>query len=151
MEVGGAPHDLESVFRSDRVRLVRLALLLSGSREVAEDAVQSALVGLVSHHESVRDPSAYLRRAVVNRVKDTQRRSYRVARRWSPPVVTEIPELDETWHEIRRLPHRQRQVVVLHFYEDLSLVEIAEMLGVPAGTVRSDLHRAFAALKRRLT
>lgn len=151
MDLNEVPNDVEAVFRQQRAHLLRLAFLLSGSPDTAENAVSAAFVGLVAHDELVRDPAAYLRRAVVNRVKDSQRRSYRSIRRWGPPAVTEIPEIDETWHEIQRLPARQRQVVVLHFYEDLPLVEIAHLLGTPAGTVRSDLHRALTTLRRRLT
>jgi RNA polymerase sigma factor (sigma-70 family) len=64
--------------------------------------------------------------------------------------VTFQPEIDETWHEVCRLPPRQRAVVVLRFYEDLPLTEIARMLDRPQGTVRSDLHRALERLRRTL-
>ncbi len=64
--------------------------------------------------------------------------------------VTAIPDVDETWAVLIRLPVRQRTVVVLHFYEDLSLVDIGRLLGRPAATVRSDLRRALTTLRSRL-
>jgi RNA polymerase sigma factor (sigma-70 family) len=60
------------------------------------------------------------------------------------------PELDEAWRFIQTLPVVQRAVVVLRFYEDLGLTEIAALLGRPASTVRSDLRRALRKLKGSL-
>jgi RNA polymerase sigma factor (sigma-70 family) len=68
-----------------------------------------------------------------------------------PEPVTTIPELDETWALVRRLPATQRAVVVLHYYEDLPLVEIGRLLDRPANTVRSDLRRAHARLRKDLS
>ena len=68
----------------------------------------------------------------------------------APEPVTSIPEVDETWAVLLRLPVRQRTVVVLHFYEDQSLVAIGRLLGRPAATVRSDLRRALATLRSQL-
>jgi DNA-directed RNA polymerase specialized sigma24 family protein len=65
-------------------------------------------------------------------------------------AITEIPEVDETWAELCRLPTNQRAVVVLRFYLDLPLVTIAELLDRQAATVRSDLHRALDRLRRFL-
>ena len=60
------------------------------------------------------------------------------------------PELDEVWTLVQELPTAQRAVVVLRFYEDASLSEIATLLGRPASTVRSDLRRALTKLKESL-
>ena len=64
--------------------------------------------------------------------------------------MTGVPELDETWRELRKLPPSQRAVIVLRFYEDMPLAEIAEQLGMPLGTVKSTLHRALSKLKETL-
>ncbi len=144
---------IERAYRELRPQLLRLAFLLCGSREEAEDAVQSAFAGATDRWASIEDSTAYLRRSVVNQVKDRQRREFRrrLLHRPEPPPVTHVPELDETWAVVRGLPRLQRTVVVLHFYEDLSLVDIAALLDRPASTVRSDLRRALARLRKALS
>jgi RNA polymerase sigma factor (sigma-70 family) len=140
------------VFAGHRVELLRLAVLLLGSEAQAEDIVQAAFESAHTRWDTIEQPLAYLKRTVVNRAGDAHRRRVRergwLARQREP--VTEIPEVDETWHVLRRLPQAQRTVVVLHFYEDLPLVDIAEMLGRPPATVRSQLHRALDRLRRTL-
>lgn len=99
------------------------------------------------------NPDAYLRATVVNLSRGELRRwtRERVFRaRFRGEVTTTIPELDEAWHAVRRLPARQRAAVVLRFYEDLPIGEIAELLAVPTGTVKSTLHRAVQNLKEML-
>jgi RNA polymerase sigma factor (sigma-70 family) len=143
---------LEETYRELRLPLLRLAFLLTGSREVAEDLVQTAFAAAHPRWHRIEDPSAYLRRSVVNLAKDGQRREYRrrALLRPEPEPVTSIPDVDETWALVRRLPAVQRAVVVLHFYEDLPLVEIGRLLDRPASTVRSDLRRALARLRKVL-
>jgi RNA polymerase sigma factor (sigma-70 family) len=142
--------DVERVYRDQRVALVRLALLLTGSRELAEDIVQTAFTAAQARWATIDEPVAYLRRVVVNRANDAHRKRYR---RRPPAIVepvTQQPEIDDTWAEVRRLPSRQRAVVVLRFYEDLPLTEIARLLHRPPSTIRSDLHRALDRLRRTL-
>ncbi len=62
-------------------------------------------------------------------------------------MVTHLPEMDATWHLVRRLPADQRAAIVLRFYEDMSIVEIAEAMNKPSGTVKSLLHRGLTRLK----
>jgi RNA polymerase sigma factor (sigma-70 family) len=143
------PLAIEQVFRDQRVALIRLAYLLTGSRDQAEDIVQTAFAAAHRRWSRLDDPLAYLRRVVVNRAQDHHRRRYR--RRPVPEgAVTHQPEIDETWAELVRLSAPQRAVVVLRFYEDLPLTDIARLLDRPEGTVRSDLHRALAQLRRTL-
>jgi len=141
---------LEQAYREHRVPLLRLAVLLTGSREHAEDVVQTVFASAHDRWESIEKQVPYLRRAVVNVAADTHRRRYREPRP-DPELVIGLPELDETWQLILRLPERRRVIVVLHFYEDLALVEIASLLGIPASTVRSDLRRALATLRKELS
>ena len=145
---------LEDAFRAHRVELLRLAFLVGASRELAEDVVQTAFATAHPHWDRVEDPLPYLKRAVVNRVKDDQRRWYRRRERTAAlgPAPTHAlpPEVDETWGLITTLPWAQRAVVVLHYYEDLALTEVAEVLQRPASTVRSDHRRALDRLRKAL-
>ena len=142
--------EIEAAYARERARLVRLAYLLSGSRELAEDVVQTVFAEVHERWFHIDDPPAYLRRAVTNRVRDTQRRQYRRPRSLAVATVTGDVEIDEMWARVQQLGPAQRAVVVLHFYEDLSLVEVSRLLGRRPATVRSDLHRALHILKRRL-
>jgi RNA polymerase sigma-70 factor (sigma-E family) len=136
--------------------MVRLAHLITGSNAVAEDLVQEAFVGLRRHWHHVDNPGGYLRISVVNLARAHLRRRG-VERRHSTtsdtaePAVTGDPEIDDTWAALRRLPPRQRAVVVLRFYEDLPYDQIAEILDCPPGTVKSSLHRALSRLREELS
>lgn len=143
------PPSIEQLYRDRRLALVRIAYLLTGSRDVAEDLVQTAFTAAQARWADIDDPVAYLRQVIVNQANQTHRRRYRRPPDIAEPI-THQPDIDETWAELRRLPPRQRAVVVLRFYEDLPLTEIARLLGRPAGTVRSDLHRALDHLRRTL-
>jgi RNA polymerase sigma factor (sigma-70 family) len=65
-------------------------------------------------------------------------------------VVAVNPEIDETWAAVSDLPPRERAVVVLRYWQDLSEADIASSLGWPAGTVKSTLHRALKRLREEL-
>lgn len=152
------PQGVADVYREHRLALLRLAFLLTGSREHAEDVVQAVFTGAVPRWDRIDNPLAYLRGAVVRRAHDLHRRRLRDrlfllrgGMRGGAERPTEIPEVDEAWAHIGRLPPRQRAVVVLHYYEDLALVEIARLLDHPAATVRSDLRRALDRLRKVLT
>ena len=147
------PADFEEHYRAHWVTLVRLAYLMCGSRELAEDLVQTVFASAQPRWHTIDNHVAYLKRAVVNRAKDGQRRDVR--RRCAPvptgpEPVTQVPEIDETWALILRLPPPRRAVVVLHYYEDLPLVEVARILGRPDATVRSDHRRALDWLREEL-
>jgi len=139
---------IEAVYKSSWLALTRLAYLLVGDRSEAEDIVQTVFVTATPRWESIEDPAAYLRRAVVNRAHDVHRRSFRSAATTDPPTrASGEPEVDEAWQFVQALPTVQRAVVVLRFYEDLSLTDIGSVLGRPASTVRSDLRRALTTLR----
>lgn len=144
---------IEDAFEDLWASLVRLAYLLCGDRDDAEDAVQTVFASATDRWDRVDDARAYLRRAVLNQVKDRQRRDFRrrLLHHPEPEPVTLVPELDETWAVVRLLPRAQRAVVVLHYYEDLSLVQVAALLGRPPSTVRSDHHRALTRLRKALS
>ena len=138
---------LEAAYRTSRLSLTRLAYLLVGDRSEAEDIVQAVFTAAAPHWDAIEEPSAYLRRAVVNRANDVHRRSFRTTPVVAARELPGEPELDETWMFVQALPMAQRTVVVLRFYEDLGLSEIASLSGRSASTVRSDLRRALTKLK----
>jgi RNA polymerase sigma factor (sigma-70 family) len=146
--VSSEPQALEAVYRASWLALTRLAYLLVGDRGEAEDIVQTVFTTAVKRWDAIGEPTAYLRRAVVNRANDAHRRSYRNAAT-GDGITASIgePEVDELWSLVSGLPVPQRAVVVLRFYEDLTLADIATLLGRPASTVRSDLRRALTKLR----
>lgn len=143
--------DIERIFREHHVRLTRLASAITLDRDRAEDVVQDAFSGLHRNAHRVSNPGGYLQRSVVNlSIKVQRRRKTSSCYRPDPAPVSGIPEIDETWDAVRRLPARQRAVVALRYWEDLSEAQIATTLDWPAGTVKSTLHRALARLKKEI-
>ena len=149
----------EVLYRRDFGRLVSLAHGLSGSRSAAEELVQEAF--LAAHRQWDRiggyaDPSAWLRRVVVNRSVSAVRRRVAEAvaltrlgaRREIPDVLSEQDEA--VWRAVRQLPRRQAQVVALYYVDDRSVAEIAAVLDLAEGTVKATLHQARQALGRAL-
>ena len=131
-----------------RVRLLGLAAAVTLDRSAADEVVQDAFAGLAARREVVLDPVAYLQRSVINLSLKVLRRRGRASSAPLPvaaPVTN--PEVDEAWAHVAALPGQQRAVVVLRFWEDLSHEQIATVLGVPLGTVKSSLHRALRSLR----
>lgn len=144
----------EETYRDHRVALLRLAYLMCGSHDVSEDVVQTVFTTAHDRWDQIENPLPYLKRAVVNLVKDGQRRRFRrssTTKAPEQPLVVLPPEVDETWALISGLPWTQRAVVVLHYYEDLPLTEVAVVLDRTASTVRSDHRRALDKLRKELT
>jgi RNA polymerase sigma-70 factor (sigma-E family) len=143
--------DFDTLFIRERVKLTRLAHLLTGSNQVGEEIVQEAFIRLHARWDSVYNPRGFLRTVVGNLAKNHSRRAILERRHTShvPGVVGE-PELDDTWAAVCRLPFRQRAVLTLRYYEDMTEAEIAEVLGCRIGTVKSAHHRAIARLREEL-
>ena len=131
-------------------QLVRLAALLVDSTEAAEDVVQECFAKLHTRFDRVKVPEAWLRVAVVNACRN-ERRRLGIARSYQLRLARSTTTVDPPVHglidSLRRLPNRQPAVVVLRFYLDLPEADIAHMLGMRVGTVKSSLHRALAQLK----
>lgn len=142
----------DELYRERWDRLVRLAVGLCGVPAVAEELVQDAFAELSRRWDDVDDPAAYLRASVVNRCRNHRRwLGVRTARPLPvPPLLVDDPEVDEVWAVLRRLSPRRRAAVVLRYYEDLSIDEIAALLDCRPGTVSSLLHRALADLREVL-
>jgi len=152
VEAVAAP-DLADLFRTHRNRLVRLAFAITLDAAVAEEMVQDAFVGLQRNAARIDNPVGYLQRSVVNLSVSVIRRRRLIELKPLLTVVeamTSSPEIDEMWAKVVRLPAKQRAVVVLRFWEDMSLAEIARVLRRPTGSVKSTLHRAIQSLKEEL-
>jgi RNA polymerase sigma factor (sigma-70 family) len=150
--VRGRGVDVTFLYDRQRQSMVRLARLLTGSFEVAEELVQEAFIKLQLAPTVAENPASYLRTIVTNLSWGHLRR-LRLERALRPEgrIVVPAPELDETWAVVCRLPFRQRAVLALRYYEDLPEAEIAEILGCRLGTVKSSHHRALATLRRELS
>jgi RNA polymerase sigma factor (sigma-70 family) len=144
--------DFTLLYGRQRDAMVRLARLLTGSFEVAEELVQEAFLKLHLTPSVARNPDYYLRAIVANLSRGYLRR-LRLERAARPErrIALPGPEIDETWAVVCRLPFRQRAVLALRYYEDLTEAEIAEVLGCRLGTVKSSHHRALATLRRHLS
>jgi len=144
---------LVDLYDAEREAMVRLAHLLTGSLALAEDVVHDAFIRVYDGLDEVREPGAYLRRTVINLCHSHHRRAD-VEQRWRdrqpPPDVVIPPDVDETWRAVRALPERQREALVLRFYLDMKVGDIATTLDVPLGTVKSNIHRGLAALAREV-
>jgi len=139
-------------------RLYRRAFLLAGQHADAEDLAQQALIRARRHWAKVArasSPDAYVTKILTN-VFLSSRKSARVSRevlRAVPEVSTETPPSPirgDLWPYLLDLAPRQRAVLVLRFYEDLTEREVAEMLGISVGTVKSTTHKALAHLRATL-
>jgi RNA polymerase sigma-70 factor (sigma-E family) len=154
---------LIDLYRAQRLPLLRLAVLLTDDPGTAEDVVQDAFVALHRRWHAV-DPAAaagYLRTSVVNGVRSLYRRRG-VARRHLHAVgpQDDAPSADlavllgeehrEVVTALRTLPRRQREVLVLRYWSELSEAEIAVALGIARGTVKSSASRGLASLQKRL-
>lgn len=142
---------VEDLYRSERAGLVRLALLVIGSRAAAEDVVQDSFLRLRSTSTELADPVRYLRRIVLNEARQVLRRRV-IERRHLPsePGFVLPPELDETWQVLGALPEKRRVALVLRYYEDQSFAEIARLMDCRESTARSLVHRGLKSLRRKL-
>jgi len=133
--------------------MVRLAVALSGSSASAEDLVQDSFVRIHARWDRISDPSAYLRRAVVNACRSAHRRAKheRTVAALGPRETTALAAPDELFDVMARLPYRQRAALVLRFYAGLSQREIAQVLECREGTAASLVHRGLAQLRRMMS
>lgn len=126
-------------------RLLRTSFLLTHDWGLAEDLLQTALARAgEAWHRIEGDPEPYVRRILAKAYASRWRR------RWTGEPAEARPDGDErdrVWRALRRLPRRQRTVVVLCYYEGLSEAAIAEVLGCRPATVQSQASRAAAELR----
>ena len=160
------PPDVEALVRTLYVEhaasLVRMARLFVDDRNAAEDLVQEAFIRLARHAHRIQDESkaaAYLRSIVLNLARDHNRRGLVSLRHRPPADAVQATTEDEVVlrddqrqviDALRELPLRQRDCVVLRYYFDSGVPEIAETLGISPNSVKTHLKRGLVALERRL-
>jgi RNA polymerase sigma-70 factor (sigma-E family) len=140
--------------------LLRTAYLLAGDRAIAEDLLQTALTKTYLAWKRLGEIEAvepYARRVLVNTATSWWRRRWHGERptevlpeRAAPDEIEQQLERDALWRHVQALPARQRAVLVLRFYEDLSEAQTAALLDISAGTVKSQTSRALNTLRQRL-
>jgi RNA polymerase sigma-70 factor (sigma-E family) len=159
----GTGPTLADLYYAHRLSLVRLAILLVDDLASAEDVVQDSFTGLWRRYGDdlvgLDNPLGYLRTAVVNNGRSVLRRR-KTARGYTPPHVPDaasaesVAMLSEEHREVldavQKLPPRQREVLILRYWSDLSEADIAEALGISRGTVKSTASRGMDALSKLL-
>lgn len=147
--------DFDDFVTASSPSLLRTAYLLTGDHGHAEDALQHALMATARHWRTIHtDPVAYTRRTVVNLAKNRWRaRSRRVVEvsnstepTYGPPDQA-VALSQALVGALRQVPYQQRTVLVLRYFEDLSIEQTAEVLGCSAGTVKSQSHHGLAKLR----
>ncbi len=158
-----AKPSIEELFEAHYARLVHLARHLLDEPNSAEDIVMDAYESLARQWRRLRDPDAalgYLRACVVNGSRSRLSRQLTARRRLvllqgaradttevaAEHVVLSRYESEQLFDAVRRLPTRQRQVLVLRYYEELSVVAVAELLGCSTGSVKTHAYRGLRAL-----
>jgi RNA polymerase sigma-70 factor (sigma-E family) len=157
MAENGMAGELERLLTERADRLMRTAVLLTGSREAGQDLLQTALERLLGHWRPLHgDPEAYLRRTLYNLAADGFRRQGRLRRKLllfraeaQVPVdaIAEVDLRDALVRLLLQLPPRQRAVLVLRYWEQLTAAETAAVLGLPEGTVKSAASRGLRRLR----
>ena len=155
------PRSFEELYRVQHEPMLRLAYLLTQSRQAAEELVHDSFVRVQPRWRDVEQPAAYLRRTVANACYSWHRRRRReevLAARpqyaygftgWGP-AATAQPEYDEMWDALAGLAPRRRAALVLRYYCDFSEAEIADTLGCRPGTVKSLTSRGLADLRKAI-
>jgi RNA polymerase sigma-70 factor (sigma-E family) len=158
----GRADAVTALFREHHLGLVRLAVLMVGDLATGEDVVQDAFERMHRKWDGLRAQGnglAYARSAVMNGCRTVLRRR-KVARRHAPALAeaphpvsdaaSAVQDRSEMAAAVRALPRRQREVVVLRYFLDLDVAEIAEMLNIAPSAVRSTNSRALDTLRRTL-
>ena len=159
-----ARDELDVLFRENYAGLLRLGMVMLGSREAAEDAVQDAFVALHRHWPSLRDrgaAEAYLRSAVLNRCRSWVRRQ---AVQHAPKPLLRTHEQQRGPEEVaegrdqaeslvavlRTLARRQREVLACRYVLELSVAETAQLLEISEGSVKVHAHRGLQTMQQRI-
>jgi RNA polymerase sigma-70 factor (sigma-E family) len=157
--MAGDDPDFLEFFAAEFWPLRRVGFLLTGSWDQAEELAQEAMARTYAVWPRVRRyqrPGAYARKVLVNRHRSVLRRAVVEARHLltSPPQDRHEPDFggDDLvlWQALQQLSSRQRAGVVLRYDLDLPEAEVARLLGVPLGTVKSLVHRGLARLRDQL-
>lgn len=154
------PQDFSEFMGLRWSRLYRTAYLLTGNAHDAEDLLQEAMARTCLHWSRIRDKAAadgYVRRILAREATRGWRRRGHETVTATPPELPDAGGLDgleagtDLWRRIQALPARQRAVLVLRYYEDLTEAQTADALGCSVGTVKSQAHVAIRRLRAELT
>lgn len=154
--------DFADVCAAHHADALRLAYLLTGDADRAEDAVADAFVKCYRRWRTggIDQPRAYVRRAVVNEVNSRFRRlaveRREAAKRHGDTRGTrsadeQVVDRDEVFAALQALPARQRTAIVLRYYHDLSEADTAEAMAISVGTVKSSVSRGMERLRGLLS
>lgn len=149
--------DVEALYRDHRLSVVKLAYVLSGSWQVAEEVTQESFLRLLDRgaHGQIVNPAGWVRTVAANLARSRLRRlSAEVRavarlggqRREPDGLEAAGVEAEAFWAQVRTLPARQAQAVALHYLEDRPVREVADLMGVAEGTAKALLHQG----RRRL-
>jgi RNA polymerase sigma-70 factor (ECF subfamily) len=151
----------ETFYRREFGGIVAIVRALVRDGAAAEDLAQDTFIAANRHWPKVSgydEPRAWVRRVAINKATSYLRwrgADWRATSRVGRQMETTIPEMspagDEVWREVRRLPRRQAQAVVLHYVGQLTMVEIAEVMKCSTGAVKSHLSRARSTLSNTLS
>ena len=147
---GDWPEPLLAAYEHDRLRLVRVAYLITGNVHVAEEVVQDAFLSTLRSWNRVKEAKPYLRASVVNGSRSWLRRRKLERRHTDDRPEAALSSPDELSDVLGRLTPRQRTAVVLRYYEGLADAEIARVLNCRVATVRTTIHRALGALRKEI-
>ncbi len=155
-----APSDLEAFCEANKSRLVGLLTLQCGDPHVAEELAQDTLVRVCVRWRSVErmgNPEAWMFRVAINLANSYYRRKAaerKAKSRLDVPTYHRDPDVANAVairEALAELPKRQRAVLILRFYADLSTRDVADALGMPEGTVKTLSHRAIKTLRANIT
>lgn len=153
--IGTDTPDLRKIYETQLESLIALAQLLVGDRGLAEELVQDSFARILERPPRLRDAEAlepYVRSAVLNASRSKLRRLALERKRAepSPASSTDITPDHELREALLELPIRQRQCVALRFYEDRTVDDIANLLDIGSGSVKTHLHRGLKRLEELL-
>jgi RNA polymerase sigma-70 factor (sigma-E family) len=149
----GADVSFEGFVAARSAALLRTAYLLTRDHGIAEDLLQTALTkAYLAWRRIDGEPEPYVRRIIVNTYSSWWRRKWNGERPTDELPETahdeeRIGEAGDLWDALGRLPRRQRAVIVLRYFEDLTEAQTADLLGITVGTVKSQTSKAMASLR----
>ena len=159
-QVVRAAEPFDRFFHREFPRMVALAYGISGSRWAAEELAQEACLRAYKSWDSISGydkPGAWLRRVTINLANSFLRRKVSELRALERYAVGGIEPLDphpvedeSFWEEVKSLPRRQREVIVLHYVDDMSTADIADVLDISESSVRTHLQRGREMLAQRV-
>lgn len=144
------PAAIADLFAAHQDAAVRFAYVLTGSSAVADDVAQDAFAQVVRRWNDLRDPKAYLFRAIVSGARSWGRRRGRTYALDAPLPLAVDSDAVAVRQVLAEVPLPQREALVLRYFAGLTDPEVAAAMGVPLGTAKSHLRRGIAAMRKVL-